>query len=261
MKFSRKKVTKRLPPLIYDTPYFLSHCGGFEEYLRSMGAKLDTRLKIVLDLAKIDKETKVLDIGCGRGEILLHVAKKGAISYGIDYSRDAIAISHNTIRGFNGSFKGNAHLCMAEATFIPFRSGSFDRIILSDIVEHLFPDELKKVMEEVSRLIKKGGLLVIHTFPNRWFYDIYYPLLRAFYFIFQRKRWPLNPRTSYERKMHINEQSPLSLILRIIRDFKPSIWVCHRDQMKEAIKRGRLPGSNPISFFKGPEIWAVGIKR
>jgi ubiquinone/menaquinone biosynthesis C-methylase UbiE len=249
-----------LSPEIYDKEYFLSHCGGFEEYRRSKGKELELRMHIILDLAQIIEGSRVLDIGCGRGELVLHAAKKGALSYGIDYSKEAISLSTYTLKDLGMQSSERVFLCMSNGLKLPFRSESFDRIILSDIIEHLYPNELKVLLEEVSRLIAPTGLLVIHTFPNRWFYNLYYPLRRLFLWAFPSKRGPLNPRGPYEKQMHVNEQSPISLIRLLMKDFRPYLWACHRDKMKEFLKNGPSPQSNPLYLFNQPELWSIAKK-
>jgi SAM-dependent methyltransferase len=249
-----------LPPEIYDRDYFLNNCGGFEEYRRSRGKELELRLSIILELAQIFRGSRVLDIGCGRGELVFHAAEKGALSYGVDYSREAISLSSNTLKAMGMPPRERAFLCTANGLELPFRSGSFDRIILSDIIEHLYPGEIKKLVAEVSRLIAPTGLLVIHTFPNRWFYNLYYPIRRLLFWFFPSKRGPLNPRSPYEKKMHVTEQSPLSLIRLLRKEFSLHMWACHREKMKGFLQNGLSPLHNPLYFLNQPELWSIAKK-
>jgi hypothetical protein len=46
----------------------------------------------------------------------------------------------------------------------------------------------------------------VHTLPNRWALKVAYPLLRL-----ADRRLPAQPRSAYERAVHVNEQDPLSL--------------------------------------------------
>ena len=70
---------------VYDQTYFLAECEGYESFLRT-DAKLSRRLAEALRRIKIDPGMKVLDVGCGRGEIVHATWKQGAICYGIDYA-------------------------------------------------------------------------------------------------------------------------------------------------------------------------------
>ncbi len=252
---------KGLPPDLYDRAYFLSHCGGFEEYRRSKGKELELRMVIVLNLAHIVEGSRVLDVGCGRGELVFHAAKRGTFSCGIDYSKEAISLSADTLEELGKPHRKRACLCRSNGRKLPFRSGSFDRIILSDIMEHLYQNELDELIKEVSRLLSPCGLLVIHTFPNRWFYNLYYPLRRLLSWPFPSKRGPLDPRSRYEKQMHVNEQSPLSLIRLLKKDFKPYLWVCHREKMKKLLQNGLTTQRNPFYFFNQPELWGIAKKK
>jgi hypothetical protein len=62
------------------------------------------------------------------------------------------------------------------------------------------------------------GRFIVHTFPNRWFYDYAHRRRRA---EAQRlgARLPANPRSRYELLMHINEQSPRVLRRSLQRHF------------------------------------------
>ena len=67
-----------LPSTLYDESYFLTACEGFQEYADSEGRQLSRRLAQAFDVAGIGPGMRVLDVGSGRGEILLHCARLGA---------------------------------------------------------------------------------------------------------------------------------------------------------------------------------------
>ena len=70
-----------------------------------------------------------------------------------------------------------------------------------DIVEHLYPEQLASMFQEVHRVLSPNGYAIIHTLPNRWVYDLTYPVVHRLW-----KKVPKDPRNPYERKIHINEQ-------------------------------------------------------
>lgn len=93
-----------------------------------------------------------LDVGCGDGILLEYLHKKGVKGYGIDISSKAIEICSS--RGIKCE--------RADITEkLPFADGSFDNVILSDVLEHLF--QPLNVLEEVHRVCK--GYLYISV-PN-----------------------------------------------------------------------------------------------
>ncbi len=68
----------------WDTP---------EEFVRTQGRNLRPRVLYSLKIAKLVSGMRVLDVGCGRGEIVLHCARHGIDAVGVDYSTEAISIA------------------------------------------------------------------------------------------------------------------------------------------------------------------------
>ena len=79
-----------LPSTLYTEEYFLNACEGYEEFVESQGERLSRRLSEAFAYAEVKPGMKVLDVGCGRGEILRHVTKLGARAYGVDYAEVAV---------------------------------------------------------------------------------------------------------------------------------------------------------------------------
>src|SRR3990172_1763304 len=84
-----------LPSTLYTEDYFLTACEGYEEFVESHGEHLSRRLTAAFDVASVEPGMRVLDVGCGRGEILRHCAQLGARAHGIDYADVAARISRD----------------------------------------------------------------------------------------------------------------------------------------------------------------------
>ena len=64
------------------------------------------------------------------------------------------------------SYSQKYFFCKADATKLPFKDNSFDTIFNSEMIEHLYPQDSKKMLDEFFRVLKPGGKLIITT-PNR----------------------------------------------------------------------------------------------
>jgi cyclopropane fatty-acyl-phospholipid synthase-like methyltransferase len=256
-----------LPSDLYDEKYFLTACEGHEEFLQSEGEHLSRRLREAFAFAAVSPGMRVLDLGCGRGEIVRHVARLGAQSYGLDYAEAAVQLTQRIMRdepGIHGLTRGDAKT-------LPFAADEFDRVLMFDVVEHLHPWELDACLAEVKRVLKPGGQIIIHTAPNRW-YDAYaYPVVRQMRRLMgQGSRYPANPRAlnvAINTEVHVNEQD----ILRMRRVLKKAgfgsvkVWLDtppqHRDEgtMLSAL---RYIAFNwvPFAWFFEREVFGVGTK-
>jgi 2-polyprenyl-3-methyl-5-hydroxy-6-metoxy-1,4-benzoquinol methylase len=256
----RHRRREQVSPDLYDRTYFLEHCGGYQVYARSRGHTLDARLAVVFQMAKIQTGMRVLDLGCGRGELVLHGARCGARVWGLDQSLEAIEISQQTLCGAPRGVRQRAALARGTALRLPLPDQAFHRVLLSDILEHLLPEELARTLSEIHRVARGDGWVVFHTFPNRWFYTLYHPLKRLLRGLARHQAGPRDPRTPYERAMHVNELSPLGVLRAFGPYFRVRLWCAHRDRWESSsgtFRRCR----GPLDWLAQPEIWGIAAKR
>ena len=81
---------------------------------------------------------------------------------------------------------------------------------MADVVEHIEQEPLHKLFQKIHMLLNDNGYLVIHTNPNKLYYDVSYAT-RANEARRLGAYMPRNPRSYYEEIMHINEQTPNTL--------------------------------------------------
>lgn len=104
--------------------------------------------------------SKVLDIGCGGGLLTNALAERGHTVVGIDLSSKSLEIAKQS-----DATKSVSYL-EASADNLPFEDHSFDAVCAMDLLEHV--ENPAKVIEEASRVLKKGGLFFFHTFNRNW---------------------------------------------------------------------------------------------
>ena len=258
-----------LSPDLYTEEYFREACEGFDEYNETQGERLSRRLSAAFALAAVQPGMRVLDVGCGRGEILRHCARLGADAFGVDYAPVAVEMSRAALDGADG--QGRIGVARADAKELPFPAASFDRILMFDVVEHLYPWELDIAIRDVRRLLKPDGLFVVHTAPNVWYDHFAYPFVRAFRRLTGAgDLYPANPRAlnvAANVDVHVNEQSGLSLWRTLRRGgFRSRVWLESPPQNRDeklplAVARHLLFRVPPFRWFFEREVFAVAAKK
>ena len=221
-----KRELKPIDSTLYDQAYYLEHMEGAGVFTQSHGQQMSRRLEVTFDLAQIQPGEKVLDVACGRGEILLQSARFQAAAFGVDYASVSIQIA-NSLRRKMAEVDLGFELAQANVRQIPFASNSFDCALATDIVEHLYPPELAETLHEVWRVLRPGGRLIVHTVPNADYYRWGYPLYR-FLNRLVGKKLPVNPRDrNYLGEVHVNEQTPRALrkALKEAGFVEPKVWL------------------------------------
>src|SRR6185503_1306298 len=116
-----------------------------------------------LSLAGELRGKRVLDVGCGRGELVLQSAMRDAEAWGIDYADAAVEIAERALAGVDASLRERVYVRQMDVKALDFADGFFDVVFMMDVVEHLYPAELSLAFAELHRTIRPGGLLVMHT--------------------------------------------------------------------------------------------------
>ncbi|MAX81147.1 MAG: SAM-dependent methyltransferase [Crocinitomicaceae bacterium] len=107
------------------------------------------RLKQQLDLQDTDT---ILDVGCGNGFLLEHLAPRNALA-GVDYAEQMINLANSRLQG---DFR------VASADQLPFENEQFDKVLCYSILHYMQGETMgQKVLEECIRVTKKGGVIFI----------------------------------------------------------------------------------------------------
>ncbi|MCS7064394.1 MAG: class I SAM-dependent methyltransferase [Methylacidiphilales bacterium] len=260
------------PPAVssgaYTREYFEHWCNGAHEFRISRGKKLPIRLIIALKLANIRGGEHVLDVGCGRGELAVHCALRGAWVWGIDYSSAALEFATEAISNTDSETRKRIQLIRADARFIPIQDQSIDVSFMIDVVEHLKPNELDWALQEIRRVLRPGGRLIVHTMPNLWYYSLGYPIYRAVQAL-RGIHLPVNPRDRWPfKEVHVNEQTPFSLQRALIKNgFQTKILLKNTQSFEQErniiLKTGMhlLVNAPLIKLFFCNDIFAIAKKR
>lgn len=150
------------------------------------GERLDSKSKLSknnllehlarYNLVRGEKDSNVLDIGCGAGHGSNLLSKHFKKIYGVDVSQEAISYAKRNWQRKNITFT------VGSGTEIPFKENTFDITAAFEVFEHI--KDWKKFLSELKRVTKRNGKIYIST-PNK---DIYSPGTKE----------PINPHHFFE---------------------------------------------------------------
>ncbi len=126
-------------------------------------------LTVEFDLLDVEAGDRVLDLGCGAGRHTYEALRRGAAVVAVDLDGDLLsqvaAMSAAMIESGDVPATASATFLQGDGTRLPFGDGTFDRVIVSEVLEHV-PDD-SAAMTEVERVLKPDGKAAI-TVPRWW---------------------------------------------------------------------------------------------
>ena len=139
---------------------------GFENIFR--GAPEEIRSRLTEYLPYFHGSTNVLDLGCGRGEFLDLLRESGIQARGLDINAEMVDECHS--RGLDADV-GDA------LTFLQQQDDhSFGGLFAAQVVEHLEPHYLVRLLAVASQKLRPGSKIILETInPACWFafFDAY----------------------------------------------------------------------------------------
>lgn len=235
---------KTTSPQDYGRHYFLHETQGACDFRQSRGEILGIKHARVLSLLAPKGGEKILDIGCGRGELVLHARKSGASAFGIDFSKDALRLA---------APKNRSRLAIARCTALPVKDCSFDAAILSDVIEHISAQEAALCLSAAHSALKKGGRLVVHTNNAR--------TVKAAEIlgIIPGTRFGKN---NPKKTRHVNFFSEGGLKHALgCAGFGAKVWSEKIDARRFAFPGGRTLIGIAVALGLGGDLFAVGVKK
>lgn len=116
-------------------------------------------IETFLDPLPQKQNLDVLDVGCGAGNMIHHLARYGRVR-GIEVDARPVKIAQQ--RGYD--------VRLGDATqTIPFPDASFDLVTALDVIEHVDADE--NILREAFRVLRPHGALLITTPAFQWLWS------------------------------------------------------------------------------------------
>jgi cyclopropane fatty-acyl-phospholipid synthase-like methyltransferase len=207
---SKKETYSKDVRHLYTETYFMESATGHDEFklFEGKSEQLIDKFQMVITLLDLKPSDSFLDIGCGRGELVIYHALTGGKSTGVDFSDEAIKLAEEKA----AKLKADCTFLISSFENIDEKV-KFNKIVSIDFIEHISVSEGKAFFAKCFNLLAPGGRLVIYTYPNTIRRRFGYKLIR-FLSILKGKPMPKKePDTisDHYKQYHLNEQSYFTL--------------------------------------------------
>jgi ubiquinone/menaquinone biosynthesis C-methylase UbiE len=119
----------------------------------------ERRAQVTAFYLRPEENEIILDVGSGEGFITSHL-HKARLVIGLELSEDLIKIAKQKLNANNIQF------IRADATAIPLREGSVDKVTALEVLEHLPLESQQRLGREIDRVLKRKGALIV-TVPYK----------------------------------------------------------------------------------------------
>lgn len=146
--------TKMTPPTqkdVHSAKELFEHFASTYESGDSRELFLELESNYVAPL--LPKRGKVLDAGCGTGNLTTKLAESAADVTGIDISQEMLRITKEAVKN------RDVKLVKMDLRNLRFRDNEFDSVVCSLVLNHL--KDWKKAVREIVRVTKPGGKLIV----------------------------------------------------------------------------------------------------
>lgn len=114
-------------------------------------------IDVIADLFKREKVKRILDLGSGAGRHVIYFAERGYDVYGLDLSPTALEYTIKSL----GEKGLTAHVTLHDMVTLPYDDAYFDAVISVKVIHHNRIGDIKKTIQEISRVLRAGGLIWI----------------------------------------------------------------------------------------------------
>jgi SAM-dependent methyltransferase len=110
-------------------------------------------------------DSRLLEIGCGAGNLLLQATVRGSYPVALDLAMPSLTFVRSRLQNARSGPDVPRGFACAQAIggLLPLADGSFDCVLLSEVIEHLEAPHIS--IREASRVLRPGGRLLVTT-PN-----------------------------------------------------------------------------------------------
>jgi ubiquinone/menaquinone biosynthesis C-methylase UbiE len=124
---------------------------------------------------------RLLDAGCGEGRHVFAAFPSGCKTFAVDSDIASLRKAQFVLRTLQGQRRGSredALLLQGDTLSLPFREGTFHKIICAEVLEHI-PDD-RAAVQELYRVLRPSGELAV-TVPTPFTEKVYGRLSRRYF--------------------------------------------------------------------------------
>lgn len=152
----RKKLIQAQKHYYYNILGLTNQNEAIKDKLNFKGANI--RLKRLNRFVNV-KDKKLLDVGSGIGDFIIAASKYRVITFGVEPNKKLVQLSRKWAKN-----EGlNVKIRQGTGERLPFDAEVFDVVTCNSVLEH--SKNPKKVLYEMSRVLKKGGVIYLQ-YPN-----------------------------------------------------------------------------------------------
>lgn len=118
----------------------------------------------IADRIAADAPGRVLDWGCGWGQVSALLHERGVDVQPIDYRPEAPSTEPQKLEHFPQLVADITRVPVA----LPYEDASFDAVLSCGVLEHVADPHGS--LEEIRRILRPGGTFYVYKLPNRWSY-------------------------------------------------------------------------------------------
>jgi len=156
-------------------------CGYFKSHSDSLYEAQLQKIDHILRKLQLKPGEKLLDIGSGWGQLIIRAARDyGVEAVGITLSEEQYKATFDQIE--SRGLMGKVEVKLLDYLDLEENNYHFDKIVSVGMFEHVGLDNLAKYMEKVNKLLKPGGLSLIHSIMgthedgvNSWINNYIFP--------------------------------------------------------------------------------------